>query len=472
MSGTSVNNISIDFGIPARGLTGEAYRGHIFWDELYILPFYFIHFPEVAKSILMYRFRRLKQARNYAKEFGYRGAMFPWQSGSKGIEETQKFHFNPISGDWGDDHSSLQRHVSLAIAYNIIQYNHFTEDENFMSHYGLEMLIEICRFWESKCQFDDAIKRYSIDKVMGPDEFHESYPNAKEGGLKDNAYTNVMTVWTLEKTIEIIRKQKPNELKEIFKKINFSDKEIENWKEISKKMNVVISKDGIISQYDGYFDLKDLDWDYYRQKYGNIHRMDRVLKAEGETPDAYKVAKQADTLMLFYNLSNENVTSIFSQLGYNLPEDYISKNLEYYLKRTSHGSTLSRVVHSYLATQLGRNDLSWSMFSDAITSDYNDIQGGTTAEGVHTGVMAGTIWIAISAFAGIEFNKDNISINPNLPDKWRSIKFNLKFKNDYYKIELTSNRLEITSKSESFIYLRGDKIILKKGVKMVFSLKS
>ena len=237
-------------------------------------------------------------------------------------------------------------------------------------------------------------------------------------------------------------------------------------------MNVVISKDGIISQYDGYFDLKDLDWDYYRQKYGNIHRMDRVLKAEGETPDAYKVAKQADTLMLFYNLSNENVTSIFSQLGYNLPEDYISKNLEYYLKRTSHGSTLSRVVHSYLATQLGRNDLSWSMFSDAITSDYNDIQGGTTAEGVHTGVMAGTIWIAISAFAGIEFNKDNISINPNLPDKWRSIKFNLKFKNDYFSIELTSKRLEITSKTESFIYLHGDKKILKKGQKMVFALKS
>jgi len=112
------------------------------------------------------------------------------------------------------------------------------------------------------------------------------------------------------------------------------------------------------------------------------------------------------------------------------------------------------------------------MFSDAITSDYNDIQGGTTAEGVHTGVMAGTIWIAISAFAGIEFNKDNISINPNLPDKWRSIKFNLKFKNDYFSIELTSKRLEITSKTESFIYLHGDKKILKKGQKMVFALKS
>ena len=112
----------LDTGIPARGLHGEAYRGHIFWDELYVLPFYISTFPEIAKSVLMYRYRRLDKAREYAKEFGYKGAMFPWQSGSDGREETQVLHLNPVSGEWGDDYSSLQRHISIAIAYNIWQY--------------------------------------------------------------------------------------------------------------------------------------------------------------------------------------------------------------------------------------------------------------------------------------------------------------------------------------------------------------
>jgi trehalose/maltose hydrolase-like predicted phosphorylase len=116
MTGTSPHNTNIDFSVPARALTGEAYRGHIFWDELYILPVYFVHYPEIAKSILMYRYRRLDEARKYAAEFNYKGAMYPWQSGSDGREETQKFHYNPLSGDWGDDYSSLQRHFSLAVA--------------------------------------------------------------------------------------------------------------------------------------------------------------------------------------------------------------------------------------------------------------------------------------------------------------------------------------------------------------------
>ena len=121
MTTNSPHNEQLDVSIPARGLNGEAYRGHIFWDEMFVLPVYFIHFKEIAKSILMYRYRRLDEARKYAKEYGFKGAMFPWQSGSSGKEETQKYHLNPANGKWGEDSSSLQRHVSLAIAYNILQ---------------------------------------------------------------------------------------------------------------------------------------------------------------------------------------------------------------------------------------------------------------------------------------------------------------------------------------------------------------
>jgi beta-phosphoglucomutase family hydrolase len=443
LSGTSPHNVNLDFSVPARGLTGEAYRGHIFWDELYILPVYFVHYPEVAKSLLMYRYRRLDEARKYAAEYNYRGAMFPWQSGSNGREETQKFHYNPLSGDWGDDYSSLQRHVSLAVAYNIIQYFHFTDDKQFMNEYGLEMLLEIGRFWESKASLNKSNGRYSIDKVMGPDEFHEAYPDSTEGGLKDNAYTNVMSVWMYNNIADILSKLDDNTVNNVFQKIEFNKEELVKWEEISRKINLVISNEGIIAQYDGYFDLAELDWDYYKNKYGNIHRMDRVLKAEGKSPDDYKVAKQADTLMLFYNLSNEKVSEILKRLDYKLPEDYIEKNLEYYLQRTSHGSTLSRVVHAYLAQQLGKEELSWQMFQQALSSDYNDIQGGTTAEGIHTGVMAGTIWIIYAAFAGIDFSKDELTIKPHLPMQWKKLSFALDFKGKNHQVEISHNEVKM-----------------------------
>jgi beta-phosphoglucomutase family hydrolase len=193
----SANNTNLDASITARGLHGEAYRGHIFWDELFILPLYALHFKGAARAMLMYRYRRLDAARTYAAQHGRRGAMYPWQSGSDGREETQIIHLNPVSGEWGDDYSSLQRHVSLAIAYNIWQYWQITADTPFLQDYGAEMYLEICRFWASMTYEDKSTGRLSIKNVMGPDEFHESYPDATEGGLKDNAYTNMMVAWTM-----------------------------------------------------------------------------------------------------------------------------------------------------------------------------------------------------------------------------------------------------------------------------------
>jgi trehalose/maltose hydrolase-like predicted phosphorylase len=252
-----------------------------------------------------------------------------------------------------------------------------------------------------------------------------------------------MSVWMYNNIADILSKLDDNSVNNVFQKIEFDKEELVNWEEISRKINIVISDDGIIAQYDGYFDLSELDWDYYKNKYGNIHRMDRVLKAERKSPDDYKVAKQADTLMLFYNLSNEKVSEILKGLDYKLPEDYIEKNLEYYLQRTSHGSTLSRVVHAYLAQQLGKEELSWQMFQQALSSDYNDIQGGTTAEGIHTGVMAGTIWIIYAAFAGIDFSKDELTIKPHLPKQWKKLSFALDFKGKNHQIEISHNEVKM-----------------------------
>ncbi len=458
MVSMSPHNKKIDASITARGLHGEAYRGHIFWDELFILPLYNMHLTATAKSMLMYRYRRLDKAREYAQEYGYQGAMFPWQSGSDGREETQVIHLNPLSGQWDPDHSSLQRHVSLAIAFDTWQYFNTTADIQFMQEYGAEMFLEICRFWASKAKWNEASGRYSIDKVMGPDEFHEQYPDATEGGLRDNAYINIMTAWAFKKAgiiLDLIGNEAFGKLRD---KYNFTKDEIENWHKIASRLNLCIDKDGIIAQYDGYFDLKELDWEYYKQKYSNIYRMDRILKAENLSPDAFKVAKQADMLMTFYNLEKEEVDDIIKGMGYSLPDNYLQKNLEYYLKRTSHGSTLSRVVHSKLALLAGNPELSWELYNDALSSDFNDIQGGTTGEGIHAGVMAGTICIALTTYAGVNLNGDVVKINPQLPEQWPLMEFGIRFRGTRYSFQITNEQVKVLTDQPAQLEVFGKSI--------------
>jgi len=168
---------------------------------------------------------------------------------------------------------------------------------------------------------------------MGPDEFHERLPGSEEAGFKDNAYTNIMIVWTLKTALELVSIL-PNEAKEkLIQKLNISQDELKLWKDISQKMNVIINSGGIISQFEGYFDLKELNWQAYKKKYGNIQRMDRILKAEGKSPNQYKVAKQADTLMLPYLFSITELKELFDGLGYTFNQDILRKNYEYYVTR-------------------------------------------------------------------------------------------------------------------------------------------
>nr|WP_239468185.1 glycosyl hydrolase family 65 protein [Enterococcus gallinarum] len=446
---------SLDASITARGLHGEAYRGHIFWDELFIIPFYILHFPKTAREILLYRYQRLTAAKKAAKEAGYQGAMFPWQSGLDGTEQSQELHLNPISGEWKEDHSRLQRHVSLAIAYNVWQYWHNVRDRSFMEQYGLELILEIAHFWQSAATLNSVTGRYSIEGVMGPDEFHESYPNSQKGGLKNNAYTNMMVVWLFEEVEKLRNQLSPEIFQSVAAKVQLSEDNFSQMTDIRKNLSLEINPEGIIAQFEGYFDLKDLDWDHYREKYGNIYRMDRILNAEGKSADAYKVAKQADSLMIFYNFSTAQVHQILDDLTYRLPEDYVEKNLHYYLARTSHGSTLSRVVHAQLAAMVDQQDLAWSLYQEALYSDYRDIQGGTTAEGIHAGVMAATLYIPLTTFAGIDFREDVMRIDPNLPKQWQNIQFNIQVRGINYHFNVTHETLTVVADQNTTIILSG-----------------
>jgi alpha,alpha-trehalase len=439
---TSSHTMDLDVGVPSRGWHGEAYRGHIFWDELFIFPMLNLRLPEITRSLLMYRFRRLDRARLAAKKAGYRGAMFPWQSGSNGREETQEVHLNPKSGRWIPDNSHLQRHVNAAIAYNIWHYSEVTGDREFLSFYGAEMILEIARFWASIATYNSELDRYEILRVMGPDEYHDGYPQAEQPGLNNNAYTNVMAVWVLNRALEIPDILPEERSRELLESIDLRQEEIDQWREISKKMRLVFHGGGIISQFEGYDELEEFDWQGYRRKYKDIQRLDRVLEAEDDTPNGYKASKQADVLMLFYLFSSEKLQKLFNQLGYSFEYETIPKNIDYYLRRTSHGSTLSRVVHSWV---LARSDRvrSWKFFCEALKSDIEDIQGGTTPEGIHLGAMAGTVDLISRGYTGIEPRNNVLWFNPCLPEEMAKLHVHIRYRGHALEVEVTSDRLQV-----------------------------
>ncbi|MFO7642891.1 MAG: glycoside hydrolase family 65 protein [Desulfosarcina sp.] len=439
----SRNSIELDAGVPARGWHGEAYRGHIFWDELFIFPYLNLRIPDITRSLLMYRYRRLNQARLAAQSEGLSGALYPWQSGSNGREETQHLHLNPKSGRWLPDNTHLQRHTNHAIAFNVWQYYKATGDREFLSTYGAEMILEIARFLAGITTFNPELDRYEILGVMGPDEYHDGYPDSEKPGLNNNAYTNVMTVYVLRTALKALEALAPHRRADLLANLGLEPVEIGRWQDIVRKMRVVFHGDHIISQFEGYDQLLEFDWEAYRGKYGNIQRLDRILEAEGDTTNRYKVSKQADVLMLFYLFSAEEIRELFARMGYDFDPASIPANIAYYLKRSSHGSTLSNIVHSWVLSRSDRPH-SLELFHKSLESDISDIQGGTTHEGIHLGSMAGTVDILQRCYTGMEFHDDILYLNPDIPDDLPKLSMRVKFRCNWFEIDVTQKCMAIT----------------------------
>jgi trehalose/maltose hydrolase-like predicted phosphorylase len=464
----------LDAGMPARGLNGEAYRGHVFWDEIYAFPFFNVRLPEITRGLLMYRYRRMGEARAAAREAGFRGAMFPWQSGSEGIEETQLVHLNPVSGLWEPDLSRNQRHVNAAIFYNIWHYFQTTGDQAFLRDYGAEMMLEITRFWASIAQFNPGRERYEIHGVMGPDEFHDKCPGALQGGLRNNAYTNVLVAWLCGIAVKLLPLLPASRAEALRMRLGIGDDELAVWQDMSRRMFIPFLGDGIISQFEGYEDLEELDWDAYRAKYGNIQRLDRILRAEGNDPNRYKVTKQADTVMLFFLFRQDELREIFGRLGYDYRPDTVRRNVEYYDRRTSHGSTLSFVTHAGVLATIDPQS-SWDRFLVALHSDADDIQGGTTKEGIHMGVMSGTLDLVQRNYAGAHVYDDVLHFNPQLPGRLDSLSFSLQFRETPIQVTLTGDHLTLAVHPEGAsrpvrVAVRDDARELCPGDQAVFEL--
>ena len=431
-----------DAGVPARGLNGEAYRGHVFWDELFVYPFLNFRLPQITRGLLTYRYRRIGEARAAAQAAAYEGAMYPWQSGSNGEEETQVVHLNPLSGRWDRDLSHNQRHVGAAIFYNVWKYYEATDDVDYLRDCGAEMMLEIARFWSSIAHFNPKRDRWEIHGVMGPDEFHEGYPGRDVGGLRNNAYTNVMAAWichTAGKVLELLPASRRAALRA---QMGLTDDEIRAWEQISRRMFVPFHGDGIISQFEGYEDLEELNWDEYRERYGNLQRLDRILRAEGDDPNRYKLAKQADTVMLFFLFSEDELRRLFEQLGYQYADDTARRTIDYYDRRTSHGSTLSFITHAGALAAIDP-DGSWQRFLVALTSDIDDIQGGTTKEGIHLGVIAGTLDLIQRAYVGAEIRDDVLHLNPMLSARLDGLSLSMQFRRVPITISINGSELTV-----------------------------
>ena len=438
----SPHTAELDAGVPARGLHGEGYRGHIFWDELFVLPLLTSRMPSVARSVINYRWRRLPAAREAAAASGLHGALFPWQSGSDGREETPLWLFNRRSGRWVPDYSHLQRHAGLAVAFNAWQYFLATQDREWLLRHGAELILEVARLVASMAEYDQASDRFHLRGIMGPDEYHTGYPD-RGAGLDDNAYTNVMAAWVCAQACGIMTMLHGQDLEDLQARLAIGPSEIDGWQHVSKRMFVPFH-DGIISQFSGYEELQELDWEHYRNAYKNIERLDLILEAEGDSTNRYKLAKQADVLMLLYVLGEKELALFLAGLGYEVSPAQLDEAVDYYLARTAHGSTLSRVAHaSVLAAR--DPDRAWSTFREALSADLDDTQGGTTRTGIHLGAMAGTIDVVQRSFAGLRITGDALLFAPKMPKGIRTVSFHVRYRNHLLAVSLEHGKLTVSA---------------------------
>ncbi|MFG2054374.1 glycoside hydrolase family 65 protein [Micromonospora sp. NPDC048930] len=434
----------LDAGVPARGLHGEGYHGHIFWDELFVYPYLDLRMPELTRALLAYRHRRLTWARRQAAAAGLPGALFPWQSGDSGRDESPSRSPSPVTGEWMEDWTGRQRHVNLAVAHSVWRHWETTGDLSFLAQSGLELLVETARFWAGLATYDPADDRYDIRGVMGPDEFHDGYPGRPGQGLDNCAYLNVMVAWVLGRAEEACAIVGRHPGVAPWREVVLTDDERRRWAHVARRLRLAFLDDGILAQFEGYDDLAELDWDRYRRKYGDLRQLGPLLQAEGDHPNRYKISKQADVLMLLYLFSAEELTTLIRSMGYDFDPARIPATVDYYLSRTSHGSTLSRVAHAWVLARTDRRR-SAEMLMSALGTDLADPQHSSTRNGIHLGATAGTLDILQRCYTGLEIRGDVLRLNPLLPDGLDRLDFVIRYRHQMISLHVDREQLRITA---------------------------
>lgn len=281
-----------------------------------------------------------------------------------------------------------------------------------------------------------------------------------------------MAVWVLCRALEVLELLSEIRRAELTTRLGISAEEVARWGDISRRMFVPFH-DGVISQFEGYDALRELDWADYRRRYGNIQRLDLILEAENDSANRYKLSKQADLLMLFYLFSSEELRELFDRLGYPFEYETIPRNIAYYASRASHGSTLSRVAYSWV---LARSDRPRAMefFAQALLSDVSDIQQGTTAEGIHLGAMAGTVDLVQRVSTGIEVRGDVLRLTPELPQEMERLDMRIRYRGHSLDLRLTRAALTIRGRDGAAppitLCVDGEICVFTSGTTRVFRL--
>jgi trehalose/maltose hydrolase-like predicted phosphorylase len=406
------------YSIAAKGLTGFGYRGHVFHDtEIFMLPYYIYEHPDIARNLLLYRYRLLPAARAKAEHNGYQGAQYPWESTLDGQEATPISIVHPESGELIPVlNGHIEIHITASVAFATWHYWFVSGDDEFMRDYGAEILLNTAKFWGSRASYNAERDDYEINDVIGPDEWHEHVNN--------NVYTNYMAKWNIQTAIDVLhwlRKTSPSKEREMERKLDLTGERLTHWREVAEKMRIPQNEQThVFEQFDGFFDLEHLDQQDYRGRTASYQAILGVKPVQ-----QYQIIKQADVLMMLTLLRDH------------FDLDTKRANWEYYYPITDHdyGSSLTPALHVILACELGYVDTAYNLFMKGALVDLENPRGNS-AEGIHL-ACCGAVWQAtVFGFAGLTVTDEGYTTNPCLPEHWTRLAFKFLRRGEEHFVDL------------------------------------
>ncbi len=419
--------------IAAKGLSGEHYEGHYFWDtETYIIPFFLYSRPDIARKLLEYRYSILDAARENAKRMRDRGALFAWRT----------INGQEASGNFLG--STVQYHINAAVAYAIHKYVEATEDWDFLAEMGAEILFETARCWASRGVFLEARGgKYCINEVCGPDEY--------KPGVNNNCYTNYMAQFNLGyalKARDILAEKYPERYAELKDRLQLQDEEFALWQKCADNMYLPFHEELGIHPQDDSFRYKDpIDIDSIPEE-----EIPLVANWHPLVIWRYQVIKQADVILLMFLLGDQ----------FTLEEK--KANFDYYEPKTTHDSSLSPAIYSIIAAEIGYREFAYNYFLQTVRLDLDDYNRNAW-QGLHTACMAGSWMGIVNGFAGMRTFGGQLSFRPFLPDKWQRYSFKVKFRGARLQITVLPGQVEyqlLAGESLSFYHF-GQPVTLASG---------
>ena len=440
-------------GIGAKALSGEGYKGHSFWDtETFIFPYFQMTEPEVARTLLEFRYKGLYGARKKAKENGYKGAMYPWEAAWISDGEVTPYVIG-VNVHTGESMICLtgviEQHITSDIIFALWQYYTATGDQDFMDRYGYEMIIETARFWNSRLEWIEESGRYEIRDVIGPDEYKEHVDN--------NAYTNYMAHANMRLAVQVIglicgeKKDLYGKMQKLMQGEGTSLEQLE--RELEDKIEKLYlpqpdEKTGIIPQFDGYFGLKEIDLSAYKKAsvVGTIYN-----DYSFEDVQHMQAGKQADIVELLYQM--EDITT---------PENK-AENYAYYEARTLHDSSLSKAIHSITACDLGMDKEAYDMFMSAAFTDLGQEMKSSDA-GIHSANMGGVWQDVVMGFGGVRIHDGHLRIRPNCPKQWEKFTYPIYWKGNKLDVTVCKDGVEVINEGTAFMAeIMGQMVTVEKG---------